>query len=137
MNFRFYTSNNNPLITLLNTLVTRVFFLLIKGVARSHFTHYCIASGASSIQDIPAASTWYILPRLRPGLPYKLGRSLSARLAGGVPPLDSPNKLGKRVSLACSEGWNLTFPPARQPPSICVTTTFFYSFRSFLFMLQK
>lgn len=38
------------------------------------------------------APSGLILPGLAPGPPYKLGRSLSARLAGGESPLDSPKQ---------------------------------------------
>lgn len=62
-----------------------------------------------------------ILPGLAPGLPYKLGNRCLPALAGAMPPSPKQarvSKLPQALRVACSNGGNLAFPPARPPPSI-------------------
>lgn len=56
-----------------------------------------------------------------PGLPYKLGNRCLPALAGAMPPSPKQarvSKLPQALRVACSNGGNLAFPPARPPPSI-------------------
>lgn len=60
-----------------------------------------------------------ILPGLAPGLPYKLGNRCLPALAGAMPPSPKQarvSKLPQALRVACSNGGNLAFPPARPPP---------------------
>ena len=65
------------------------------------------------------APSGLILPGLAPGPPYKLGRSLSARLAGGESPPDSPKQARESRFPSLIRGANLTFSPRYSPFHLC------------------